>query len=317
MTDHRWPALRVDDWTSTRDLLHMWLQIVGKVEMVSTSLINHWWNVSYEISARGFRTRLMHGVADSFDIEFDFVDSQLVVRSTSGKRHTVPLVSGSVATFWHQLEEALEDLSLGCSIVPTPNEVPDAVAFPTDTTHRDYDPQAALTFWRQIVSMEPAFALWRSGFIGKDSPVQLFWGSLDLSVTRFSGRSAPAHQGNPPNCPPWVMAEAESRENAAVGFWPGGSTEGTFYAYLYPEPKGYRDAKLSVGHFDTDLGEWVLPYEDVRTSADPDKILLQFLNETYALGADNAGWDRADLEVDPHRLDAKIYRGQAAWRHRL
>ena len=120
---------------------------------------------------------------------------------------TVPLVSGSVATFWHQLEEALEDLSLGCSIVPTPNEVPDAVAFPTDTTHRDYDPQAALTFWRQIVSMEPAFALWRSGFIGKDSPVQVFWGSLDLSCVRFSGRLAPPYEGSgPPSCPPWVMA---------------------------------------------------------------------------------------------------------------
>lgn len=317
MTDNRWPKLVVDDWTSTRDLLHMWLQIVGKVEMVSTSLINHWWNVSYEISARGFRTRLMHGDSDSFDAEFDFIDSQLVVRSTSGKKHTIALESGSVSDFWHRLEESLDDLALGCSIVPMPNEVPHSVPFPDDTTHRDYDAEAALTFWRQIVSMEPAFAAWRSGFIGKDSPVQLFWGSLDLSVTRFSGRSAPPHTGNPPNCPPWVMAEAESRENAAAGFWPGGSAEGSFYAYMYPAPKGYSDAKLSVGTYDDTLGEWILPYEDVRTSSDPDKMLLAFLNATYELGADAAGWDRDNLEVNPHRLDDRIYRGQAAWRHRL
>lgn len=317
MTDSLWPALRVDDWTSTRQALHLWLQVVGKVQLVSTSLVNHWWNVSFEISARGLRSRLMHGAASSFDAEFDLLDHRLVLRSALGTERSIPLRSGSVAQFYAELQEVLDDASLGCSIVASPNELDPAVPFAEDHEHREYNPEAAHLFWRQLVSMEPAFAFWRAGFIGKDSPVQLFWGSLDLSVTRFSGRAAPPHQGNPPHCPPWVMEEAESMENAAAGFWPGGSGEGTFYAYMYPEPEGYRDAKLSTGHFDPTLGEWVLAYEDVRASDRPDETLLRFLQETYALGADRAGWDRAALEVDPHRLDAHVYRGKATWRHRL
>ena len=317
MTDERWPRLVVDEWASTRELLHMGEQIYGTVQMVSTSLLNHWWNVSFEVSARGLRTHLLHGVAASFDMEFDFVDHRLVIRDSDGAQHFIPLVSGSVADFYARLQEAVVTLSLGCSIVASPNEVSPAIPFAEDTTVREYDPVAASTFWRQLVSMEPAFSAWRAGFIGKDSPVQLFWGSLDLSATRFSGRMAPPHTGNPPNCPPWVMGEAESRENAAVGFWPGGSPEGSFYAYFYPEPSGYRDAHMPVGHFDTNLGEWILPYEEVRTSPDPDKTLLAFLNATYVAGAEAAHWDRAALEVDPHRLDDRIYRGLAAWRHRL
>lgn len=305
--DGSWPELRVDDWADTRDTLHLWLQIVGKVEMVSTSLINHWWNVTYEVSARGLRTRLMRGHADEFDAEFDFVDHELVFRSSNGARQVVRLEPKTTAQFYSEVQAALDALPARCEIAASPNEVESAVPFYEDTTHKSYDAAAVSTFWRQLLRIDHVFSAWRAGFAGKDSPVQVYWGSMDLSCARFSGREAPPHQGNPPNCPPWVMAEAESRENAAAGFWPGGSAEGTFYAYVYPEPEGYRDADFSPATWDTELGEWVLPYETVRTSPDPDQVLLHFLERTYARAADLGKWDRELLEVDPHRLDSHIY----------
>lgn len=304
----RWPSLRLADWADTRETLHMWLQIVGKIEMVSTSLVNHWWNVSYSMSARGFRTGLMRGDGEAFDAEFDLVDHVLVFRATGGGVRTVKLAPKSVAQFWSEVQDALGGLGIDRAIVASPNEVSPAIPFAEDTEHNSYDATAVNTFYRQMLAADHVFSEWRAGFAGKDSPVQLFWGSMDLSCARFSGRTAPPHQGNPPACPAWVMAEAESRENSAAGFWPGGSDEGTFYAYVYPEPDGYRDATMSPGRFDTDLGEWVLPYEEVRTSADPDATLMAFLQNTYVLAADLADWDRGTLEVDPHRLDDHIYR---------
>lgn len=305
----RWPKLRVDDWTDTRETLHMWLQIVGKIQMVSTPLVNHWWNVTFEVSARGLRTRLLRTPTTAFDMEFDFVDHQLVLRSTSGATATVALEPKTVAEFFAQTQAALAQVGGECLILASPNEVSPAIPFAQDITHKSYDAAAVTAFWGQLVSIEQVFSAWRSSFAGKDSPVQLFWGSLDLSITRYSGRGAPPHTGAPANCPPWVMTEAESRENAAAGFWAGGSAEGTFYAYAYPEPAGYREGDLAPGRFDSKLGEWVLDYQDVRTSSDPDQTLLDFLNGTYALVADLASWDRSLLEVDPHRLDTHIYHG--------
>lgn len=298
-----WPALRVDDWTTTRDTLHMWLQIVGKVELTSTTLINHWWNVSYIVSTRGLRTRMMHAGNVDFDAEFDFVDHRLVLRTTSGEEQSVALTPKTVATFYSEVQSALAALGIGCTIDASPNEVDPAIPFADDTTHASYDADAVHTFWQQLVRMNEVFAKWRAGYGGKASPVQLFWGSMDLSATRFSGRTAPPHTGAPANCPAWVMTEAESMENAAAGYWPGGSEEGTFYAYLYPQPKGYESGDLSPAHFDSDLGEWVLPYRTVRESADPAATLLSFLESTYAHGADRAGWDRSALEVNPDRLE--------------
>jgi hypothetical protein len=309
--DSSWPELQVDHWADTRDTLHMWLQIVGKIELVSTALINHWWNVSYEVSARGLRTRLMRGVGKQFDAEFDFIDHELVFRTTDGQRRSISLEPKTVARFWAETEQALAALSLDCKIVPRPNEVSPAVPFAEDTGHKSYDARATHAFWRQLLCIDRVFADWRAGFAGKDSPVQLFWGSMDLSCVRYSGRAAPPHSGSPANCPSWVMVEAESRENSAAGFWPGGSAEGTFYAYAYPEPDGYRTGEVRFGHFDQTLGEWVLPYEQVRTSADPAATLRGFLDDTYALAADRGNWDRALLDVNPHRLDAQIYRGVA------
>lgn len=304
-----WPALAVDSWTETRETLHMWLQVVGKIQMVSTPLVNHWWNVSYEVSARGLRTRLMHLDDRGFDAEFDFLDHQLALRSIDGASRSVALEPRTVADFYTTTMDALRSMHLEAVIVPSPNEVAPAVPFAEDTEHHSYDPEAVTTWWRQLRTVNRVFGLWRAGFAGKDSPVQLFWGSMDLSCVRYSGRPAPAHTGsNPPSCPPWVMAEAESRENSSAGFWSGGSAEGSFYAYAYPAPPGYAEGSVSVGHYDQEMGEFLLPYADVRTSADPERTLLTFLDETYGLAADLAKWDRAVLDVDPHRLDAEIYR---------
>lgn len=302
-TDTGWPALRVDDWTATREYLHLQLQIVGKIQLVSTELTNHWWNVSFEVSARGLTTRLLRASDHWFDAEFDLVDHVLVLRDTTGGIEKVALDAPSVANFYADVMTACRRLGADCTIYAAPNEMSTAVPFAEDTTRREYDADAAHTFWRQLLHADRVFTLWRAGFAGKASPVQLFWGSMDLSSTRYSGRAAPPHPSAPPHCPSWVMIEAESRENAAAGFWPGGSEEGSFYAYAYPEPTGYRSGALSVGHFDSSLGEWILPYQAVRTSADPAGTLLTFLNETYSRAADLADWDRKLFDVDPNRLE--------------
>ncbi|QEO15058.1 hypothetical protein FLP10_12005 [Agromyces intestinalis] len=216
-----WPALRVDDWTATRETLHLWLQVVGKVELASTVLVNHWWNVAYEVSARGLRTRLMHALDRPFDAEFDFVDQVLVLRTGDGSTETIALRPRSVADFFAHVTQACARLGVPCTISARPNEVSPAIPFAEDTSDRAYDASAAHTFWQQLLRVERVFARWRAGFAGKASPVQLFWGSMDLSSTRFSGRLAPPPRVAPPNCPPWVMEEAESRENAAAGFWAG------------------------------------------------------------------------------------------------
>ncbi|NYI71201.1 hypothetical protein GGQ54_001761 [Naumannella cuiyingiana] len=307
MSPTSWPALRVDDWTDTRETLHMWLQIIGKVQMVSTPLINHWWNVTFEVSARGLRTRIARGPGQDFDTEFDFVDHQLIIRDTSGGQRSIKLEPKSVAQFFAEVQQAMGDLGIGCDIDPRPNEVSPAIPFAQDTEHHSYDAQAVNLWWRQLLAADRVFSLWRAGFAGKDSPVQVFWGSMDLSCTRYSGRTAPPHTSpGPPNCPPWVMAEAESRENAAAGFWPGGSAEGSFYAYSYPTPDGYAEAAVAPGYFDDQLGEWILPYDEVRRSADPDAALLAFLNTSYQAEATLAKWDRKLLDVNPFRLDNKI-----------
>lgn len=213
-----WPELAVDSWTETRETLHMWLQIVGKIQEVSTPLINHWWNVTYEVSARGLRSRLMHSGDRGFDAEFDFVDHQLVLRSAQGGTRSIALEPRTVADFYAATLSALEALNLNCVIVASPNEVAPAVPFAQDTVHKSYDAQAVTTYWRQLLAINTVFEQWRGGFAGKVSPVQLFWGSMDLSCVRYSGRVAPAWNGTPPpSCPAWVMVEAESHETRAPG----------------------------------------------------------------------------------------------------
>lgn len=265
-----WPQLAVDSWQPTRRTLHMWLQIVGKVQLMSSFLVNHWWNASYTVTARGLRTGLMLSPDGRFDAEFDFLADRLVFRTDSGGEATIALEPQSVADFYAATTRALTSLKLDVTIDARPNEVSPAIPFAEDTTDASYDADAARTWWRQVPAAERVMSYWRAGFGGMASPVMVFWGSMDLTATRFNGQPAPPHHGgNPPNCPGWVMQEAESQVNAAAGFWPGGSAEGSFYAYLSPAPQGYDTGKVSVGSFDPVLGEWILPYGQVRTSADP------------------------------------------------
>jgi hypothetical protein len=293
-----WPALPLADWADTRDTIQLWTQVVGKVRMVNTPLVNHWWNVPLYVDARGLTTSLIPYGARAFEVRFDFVDHALVITTTDGLGATMALTAEPVSAFYRQFMDLLDDLDLHTDIWTMPVEIAGAIALDTDETHTAYDPAAAHAFWRALVQMDRVFTEFRSRYVGKVSPVHVFWGALDLAVTRFSGRPAPLHPGGAPNCGPFVMHEAYSHEVSSAGFWPGGDGEGLFYSYAYPEPDGFRAAEVTpdAAHFDEALGEFVLAYEVVRTAADPDAVLLEFLESTYAAAADRAGWDRGALE---------------------
>jgi hypothetical protein len=293
-----WPAIPVSAWQDSRDTVQLWTQIVGKVRMVNTPLVNHWWNVPLYVTDRGIATSLIPRIDGGFEIAFDFVDHELRVTTTAGAARTMALEPRSVANFYAELMAILDDLGLHTDIWTMPVEIEGAIPFDTDEVHTAYDADRVRDFWLALVQMDRVFTEFRARFVGKSSPVHLFWGALDLAVTRFSGRGAPLHPGGAPNCGPFVMHEAYSHEVSSAGYWPGGDGEGVFYSYAYPEPSGFRDATVgpSPAHFDDALGEFVLPYEAVRTAADPDATLLEFLQTTYAVAADRAEWDRDALE---------------------
>jgi hypothetical protein len=294
-TTQQWPRLRVADWTDTRDTLHMWTQIVGKVRMAYAPAVNHWWHVTLYPSARGLTTSAVPHGDGVFDIEFDFLDHRLRLRTSDGRSRDVALEPKSVATFYGETVEALAGLGLEPRIRPVPNEVEAAIPFAEDQQHKTYDGESAQLFWRQLLQAERVLGRFRSEFVGKASPVHYFWGAMDLAYTRFSGRIAPPHPGGAPNCPPWVMREGYSHELASFGFWPGGGAEGAFYAYAYPEPAGY--AERTAAYYDPALSECVLPYEKVADASDPDAVLTEFLRTTYVAAADLADWDRPALEA--------------------
>ncbi|GAA4238917.1 DUF5996 family protein [Actinomadura meridiana] len=300
-----WPRLRVDDWVETRDTLHMWAQIVGKVRLAHAPLVNHWWQVTLYVSPRGLTTSAIPYRDGVFDIEFDFVDHRLRLRSGSGAARDVGLVPMPVAEFYDRTMRALADLGIETDIQGRPNEVDPSIPFAEDDQHTSYDAAAAHLFWRQLLQAARVMGRFRSRFTGKVSPVHFFWGAMDLACTRFSGRTAPRHPGGAPNCGDWVMEEGYSRELSSCGFWPGGGEEGAFYAYAYPEPDGFADrpAGPSAAFYSRENGQFLLPYEAVRADPDPDEALLEFLQDTYAAAADLGGWDRPDLEVDPARWD--------------
>jgi hypothetical protein len=302
-TVDEWPALLVADWTPTRETLHMWTQIVGKVRLAAAPMVNHWWQVPLYVSARGLTTSAIPGPR-TFDIEFDFVDHQLRIRTTAGAVETLALEPKSVAEFYAQVMDALRGVGVDVAIRPTPVEVPEAIPFAENHTNAAYDPAHARAFWGQLVQASRVLTEFRSRFIGKVSPVHFFWGGLDLAVTRFSGRPAPRHPGGAPNVGDWVMVEGYSHELSSAGFWPGGDEEGAFYSYAYPEPPGYAEHPVPAGAYVKDAGQFLLSYRDVRTASDPDRLLLEFLQATYESAADNAHWDRAALEDDPARRAA-------------
>jgi Family of unknown function (DUF5996) len=295
-----WPAIPVADWQDTRDTLHLYTQVVGKVRLANEPLLNHWWNVALYVTARGLTTSLMpHATGPAFQIDFDFIDHRLDVVAVTGEVRSLDLFARTVADFYEAVMSMLADLGLGTDIWPMPVEIPGAIPFPDDRLHASYDADAVGRFWRALVEMERVLKVFRARFLGKSSPVHLFWGALDVALTRFSGRTAPPHPGGAPHCGPHVMSEAYSHEVSSCGYWPGPpGEEGVFYAYAYPEPPGYRDAAVSPpgARWDDTLSEFVLPYELVRTAADPDGLLLEFLQRTYDAAATAAKWDRSALE---------------------
>lgn len=299
----RWPSLVVADWAETRDTLQLWLQVVGKVRLAHEPLVNHWWNVALYLSSRGLTTGLVpNDDGPAFQIDLDVLDERLEVTTVDGAQASTALGPRSVRDFHREVLELLAGVGAGTAIWPMPVEIPGAIPFTDDEVHAAYDADAVRTYWRMLLDMDRVFEEFRSHFVGKASPVHLFWGALDLAATRFSGRDAPPHPGGAPNCGPHVMHEAYSHEVSSAGYWPGGpGAEGTFYTYAYPEPDGFADAPVTPAgaRYDAELGEFVLPYEAVRTAQDPDAVLLGFLQSTYEAAADAAGWDRAALERHP------------------
>jgi len=287
-----WPALPLEQWQDTRDTLHLWTQVVGKVRLALAPAANHWWHVPLYVDARGLTTSLMPYRGRGLEVVLDLTAHELQLLTTLGERRRMSLEPRSVADFTAEFRSHLRALDVEVPIHPVPVEVAEAIPFDQDTEHASYDPDAVHRFWTSLVSAHRVLSRFRGEFRGKASPVHFFWGAFDLAVTRFSGRPAPRHPGGVPHCPDPVMVEAYSEEVSSCGYWPGGAAEGAFYAYAYPEPPGYRTSPVSPGTatFDEALGEFVLPYADVRQAADPDAHLLEFLRSTHAAAAGTAGW---------------------------
>ncbi len=292
-----WSPLPLDDWRDTAATLHRWLQIVGKVRLAHAPWVNHSWHVPLYVTARGLTTSLVPHGDGAFEIALDLTDHRLRVETTAGDRRSFALAPMTVAAFYGRLMRALAEVGVETEIWTMPVEIPDPVArFPDDHAHAAYDRDAVARYHQVLVAVERVMTRFRAEFVGKVSPVHLFWGAMDLAVTRFSGRTAPPHPGGAPHLADRVMREAYSHEVSSAGFWPGqGLGEPAFYSYAYPEPDGYRDAPVApdAARYDADLGEFVLPYDAVRTAADPEAALLAFLRTTYRAAADGAGWDPA------------------------
>jgi hypothetical protein len=297
--EDNWPELTLAPWEGTKDALHLWTQIVGKVRLALAPMVNHWWQVPLYVSARGLTTSLMPDGHRGLEMEFDFTEHHLDITSTDGQHRHVPLESCSIADFYSATMSALAEIGVFVEMLARPVELPDATPFLQDTVVRPYDRAAAHRFWLALVQMSRVMGVFRSRFQGKVSPVHFFWGAADLAVSRFSGRRAPKHPGGVPNCADWVQELAYSHEVSSCGFWPGGSEEGSFYAYAYPVPEGFSAwrAEPSEAYFDDQLGEFLLPYRVVRRAVDPDTVLLRFFQSTYDAAAELAAWDRASLEV--------------------
>ena len=296
-----WPALPQAAWSDTCATLQLWMQIVGKIRLELTPAINHSWNVTLYPTVRGLTTAPMPHGTRMLQIDFDFIDHALLLQTSDGNRRTILLKPMTVATFYQQVMAALNELHTPAHIWPMPVEIAQPIPFEQDHTHKAYDPEYAHRFWHILLQTTRVFAVFRARFTGKVSPIHLFWGALDLACTRFSGRPAPEHPSMA-GLPDRVTRDAYSHEVSSCGFWPGApGIEPLFYSYAYPEPPGYAQTSIAPAQarFDTTLGEFVLPYEDMRQSADPDSTLLQFLQSTYEAAANSAHWDRAALETTP------------------
>jgi hypothetical protein len=291
----RWPALPLDGWRDTYATLHMWTQVVGKVCLASTPLTNHFWNVTFKVTPRGLSTPVLWNGDHRFTMTFDFIEHRLTVDRADRRVEHLPLEPRSVAEFYRAMMDLLHRSGIDVRIWTTPVEIPDPIPFEQDTVHHAYDPAAANTFLHVLLAITPVLERFRSGFIGKCSPVHFFWGSFDLAVTRFSGRRAPERPGADS-----ITREAYSHEAISHGFWPGSGPvqEPAFYAYAAPEPAGFKTAAVApaAASYNMELSEFILPYDAVRTASSPERDLTRFLETTYAAGADLGAWDRPALE---------------------
>lgn len=302
----RWPQLTLDEWAPTQTTLHRWTQMVGKTRLALAPMQNHWWQVVMYVTDRGLTTSpIPYDDGRTFDVSFDFHGHKLIARTTDGDVRTLPLVAQSVADFYAAYMSMLHSLGIEVKIMPVPVELADTMPFAEDRTHASYDPGAAHRCWRILVQADRALKKFRGRFIGKSSPSHFWWGAFDLSCTRFSGRPAPLHPGGVPNCPDYVTREGYSHECISAGWWPGtvGApvAEPAFYAYSYPEPLGCDTAPVRPegAYYQPVMHEWILPYERVRSSPDPEGAVLDFFQSTYEAAADRAKWPRASLERPP------------------
>ena len=295
-----WPALPLDEWKDTYATLHMWTQVAGKVRFALSPWINHSWHVTLYVTSRGLTTSPIPYGERTFEIKFDFIDHKLLIETSDGEVRSVELRPRTVADFYREVMSALRGLDMDIQIHTLPNEIADPIPFDKDEQHSSYDPEYANRFWRVLVQTDRVFKEFRAKFIGKCSPVHFFWGSFDMAVTRFSGRTAPPHPGGVPHLPDVVAREAYSHEVSSCGFWPGGGPVPypVYYAYAYPAPEGFKDFRVlpQAAFYSNDLGEFLLPYDEVRKSKNPDAVLLDFLQSTYEAAADLAKWDRPALE---------------------
>ncbi|HLS82921.1 MAG TPA: DUF5996 family protein [Steroidobacter sp.] len=296
----QWPALPYGSWRDTCGTLHLWLQVVGKIPLALCPWINHSWHVALQPTARGLATRLMSYGGKALQIEFDFVEHRLIVRLADDATRSLPLEPQSTASFYRKVMSALDELGVPVRIYTTPSELPDPVPFDQDEVHGSYDREYANRYWRVLVQAHRVFEEFRARFIGKCSPVHYFWGSADLAVTRFSGRTAPPHPGGVPHLPDWVAREAYSHEVSSAGFWAGGEQHPhpIFYSYAYPEPPGFSAAKIApqAAYFSDELKEFVLPYDSMRAAPSPEAALTEFLQSTYEAATELGSWDRQALE---------------------
>jgi len=301
-SQEQWPELPLAAWRDTCATLHLFTQVVGKIRLTRSPWLNHSWHVALYVTARGLSTSPIPDGTRTFEIEFDFIDHALRISTSDGAHCAFALAGHSVASFYKRVMAELASLDIHLVIDETPNELPDPIRFSEDTQHASYDAGAVRRLHRILVNADRVFKQFRTGFLGKVSPVHFFWGSFDLAVTRFSGRRAPRHPGGVPHLPDAVASEAYSHEVSSAGFWPGSGAIDypAFYSYAYPEPAGFRTTKIrpDAAFFSETLGEFVLPYDAVRTAADPDRALLDFLQSTYEAAAISAKWDRKALECE-------------------
>jgi hypothetical protein len=293
-----WPELPYPAWRDTQATLQLWTQIVGKIRLTRTPWLNHSWHVALYVTSRGLTTSPIPHGDRTFEIQFDFIAPQLVINVSDGATRTFPLRPQAVADFYTEVMTALKELNVPVRISEHPCEIPGAIRFTEDRIHQAYDPGSARRFWQALVQIDRVFKQFRTGFVGKASPVHFFWGSFDLAVTRFSGRRAPAFTAKVPGLNPRVMQEAYSHEVSSAGFWPGGGgiDYAAFYSYAYPTPADFKNQPVKHGTFNETLGEFILPYDDVRKASNPDTVLLEFLQSTYEAAAWTAKWDRNELE---------------------